>query len=57
MDLTYQFDVAPHMLKARMYRTMRKERSRDLSSAHFWRLAIPSLVLLWALVAYGLLSL
>lgn len=57
MDLTYHFDVAPHMLKGSVYRKMRMHRLRDLSAAKFWRLAIVSLAVFWGAVAYGLHSL
>lgn len=61
MAITYEFDVAPHLFRARMYRCKRKERYAQLH-AHdgrgvFWRITIPSLLLFWALVAYGISSL
>ena len=58
--LTYEFDIAPHLQRGLMYRRLRLQR-RDALHKHdgratFWWIAIPSLLLFWATVAYGVNS-
>jgi hypothetical protein len=57
MDITYEFDVAPHLRRGRQFRAQRNRRYRELHE-HDGRAAIfggvlVSLLLIWALMAYG----
>jgi hypothetical protein len=58
--ITYQSDVAPHLKRGLMYRRLRIHRWDALHEhdgrATFWWIAIPSLLLFWAAVAYGVHS-
>ena len=61
MAITYEFDVAPHLSRARVFRWMRKERYAQIhahdGSGLFWRTLVPALLLFWSLVGYGIYSL
>jgi hypothetical protein len=61
MDITYEFDVAPHLRRARQFRAQRNRRYRKLHEhdgrAAILRAMVVGSLLFWALVAYGVYKL
>jgi hypothetical protein len=58
--IAYEAEVGPHAKRNVMQRRLRMQRLQALHEhygrAIFWRIIIPSLLLFWALVAYGIYS-
>jgi hypothetical protein len=58
MAMTYEFDVAPHLYRAKALRTRRLERWHHLHKhdgrGPAWRFAIMGLLVFWAVVAGGI---
>jgi hypothetical protein len=58
--ITYEAEAERHLQRGMMYRHRRMQRWQPLHEhdgcATFWRIAIPSLLIFWALVAYGINS-
>jgi hypothetical protein len=57
MNITYQDDVAPHLYRGLQIRAKRMARWDMLykhnGRAKFWQMAIPALMVLWAVIAYA----
>jgi hypothetical protein len=55
-NLTYEFDVAPHLRRALAIRAQRNERWYRLHQhdgrSVFWLAAIPGCIMFWALAVY-----
>jgi hypothetical protein len=58
MAITYEFDVRPHLQRAKTYRMLRQYRWRELHKhdgrALAWTIILPALLLFWGLVIYAL---
>ena len=61
MTMTYEFDIAPHLYRARALRARRLNRWQRLHKhdgrAFAWRIAVSGVVIFWASVGFGIYAL